>query len=89
MISEDDFEELFRPIYHGADHNAVLDEPPGDVMAPLEHVWTVVDGDDGDMYAIPGYHIVNKVGYVITENPWHDETEEAVWCHFEDEEEES
>lgn len=33
-------------------------------------VWTVVDVD-GALYALAGYHFVNRTGsYVVTEKPW-------------------
>ena len=47
---------------------------------PLKHVWTGVTGDDNESeYAVPGYHVVNRVGYVVTVNPLRDETQDAVW----------
>jgi hypothetical protein len=33
------------------------------------HVWTLVDGDDGDMYVINGLHFVNRVGYLVSTLP--------------------
>ncbi len=43
----------------------------------LEHVrnqdsskiWTLVDGDDNNLYVSSGYHLVNRIGYFITEVP--------------------
>jgi hypothetical protein len=32
-------------------------------------VWTLVDGDDGNLYIVDGYHLVNRVNYFITEKP--------------------
>src|ERR1700722_6530220 len=32
-------------------------------------VWTLVDGDDGDMYVISGLHYVNRVGYLLSRDP--------------------
>lgn len=32
-------------------------------------VWTLVDGDDGDMYLISGLHFVNRVGYLLSTVP--------------------
>lgn len=49
---------------------------------PLNTVWTVVDTDDGHWIAQPGFHIVNKLGYVVTQKPWSDSEIEAYW--FED-----
>ena len=32
-------------------------------------VWTLVDGDAGDMYLVSGLHYVNRVGYLLSRNP--------------------
>jgi hypothetical protein len=32
-------------------------------------VWTVVDGDGGDMFVINGLHMVNRVGYLLSRDP--------------------
>jgi len=32
-------------------------------------VWTLID-ESGDTYIIPGYHIVNRLGYFLTKKPW-------------------
>lgn len=48
----------------------------------LEHVWTIVEsGEDSDLnwYAAPGFHVVNKLGYVTTEKPWTDEALDAIY----------
>jgi hypothetical protein len=34
------------------------------------HVWTIIEGDDGEFYLSAGYHIVNRFGYMITKKPW-------------------
>lgn len=62
--------------------------------APLNTVWTIVEGDEPEVdedatdddepvsagwYAIPGFHIVNVMGYVLTEKPWTDENVQAVY----------
>ena len=39
-------------------------------VAPVEKVWTVVDGDSGGLFAMPGRHIVNRVGYMVTSRAW-------------------
>jgi hypothetical protein len=33
-------------------------------------VWTLVDGDDGELVIIAGWHYVNRMNYVVTEKPW-------------------
>ncbi len=61
---------------------------------PLEHVWTVSEGDDADengvnlddnWYASPGAHVVNALGYLITVKAWAEDTPDAIWCLGEDE----
>ena len=48
---------------------------------PINMVWTIVDTDEGHWVAIPGFHIVNKLGYCLTVKPWVDGTPEAYWFY--------
>ncbi len=79
MISEDDFWGVWG-VKHAADDGLFdFDEARGH---PVEHVWTIVEsGDDmdGNWYAIPGLHYVNRLGYVVTEQPWVDCTLDAIY----------
>lgn len=47
---------------HGEDFEFVKQQPSA-------HVWTWVDTDEGS-YIINGLHIVNRIGYFVTERPW-------------------
>lgn len=38
-------------------------------------IWTLIDGEDGRNWLVAGYHLVNRIGYVVTEEPWEDCTE--------------
>lgn len=75
-LTEDEFDQQFTPIPDGA----------GDLVRPgdegldrgSDKLWTIVDGDDGGLYAVSGWQYVNRVGYLITEESWTEETE-AVW----------
>lgn len=51
---------------YGKDEQAVI------AVATQEprRVWTLVDTDNG-LTIMNGYHYVNRVGYFITEEPWH------------------
>ena len=33
-------------------------------------VWTLITGDNEESWIIPGYHIVNRMGFFITAKPW-------------------
>lgn len=89
IISEDDFVDIWGA--HASDTGDLFEyEAVKDL--PLNTVWTVVEGDNDDWIAIPGFHIVNKLGYVLTEKPWDDTIQEAMWfeaLHEDDEDEES
>ncbi len=55
---------------------------------PLEHVWTIVDTgayEDENWYAMPGFHIVNKLGYIMTRRAWTSDTPDAIYFLHEDE----
>jgi len=32
-------------------------------------VWTLTDGDDGDQYLLSGFHLVNRIAYLISTSP--------------------
>ncbi len=32
-------------------------------------IWTLLDGDDGDLYLASGYHFVNRIGYLLSTVP--------------------
>ncbi len=49
----------------------------------LHTVWSIVEGDNGDLYVVPGFHVVNHFGYAVTAKPWSDADLEsnlfAIW----------
>lgn len=53
------------------------------VGKPITHVWTVVEAEDDDgrqhLIACPGFHVVNRIGYLLTERPWVTGDEDAYW----------
>jgi hypothetical protein len=68
--------------------NPILLETYGDELAFVEalhastpqHVWTLLDGDDGELYVCAGFHFVNRVNYLITDRPWVTGTESFPWA---------
>ncbi len=49
-------------------------------------IWTLVDGDDGNQYVMSGYHLVNRVGYLVSTIPFPDDTDIEVLIRFDSEE---
>lgn len=68
----DTFEKRFKPKWVKPDDR----EPLGihELSEPIDssHLWTLVDPmvPSGMQYWLPGYHFVNREGYVFTEVPW-------------------
>jgi hypothetical protein len=77
MLSENDFQNIFLP----SDTMDFIEAKEHMKSKGLsdKHLWTIIDGDsDGAMYASPGIHVVNKVGFVVTKEPW-TVYEDAFW----------
>ena len=72
-LTEDEFEERYDTIM-SRDGSGIW-EFDQIKSRPTERVWSVVEVD-GDLYAIPGWHVVNVIGYCLTRRPWeHDHIE--------------
>jgi len=80
-ITENAWSETYRPKpapsgdggFDYGDGSTLLDwTRPADLAvldaAPEKCVWTVVDGDEGPAI-VAGRHFVNRLGYIVTENP--------------------
>lgn len=85
MISEADFWTLFKPKPSpnplAGDHIWEWEDAH---TQDLHHVWTIVEtgSEDENWYAVAGFHVVNIIGYAVTEMPWTWDDTQAVW--FED-----
>lgn len=80
--SEDAFSEAFGAWTEAPDGSSYWNDWPLDIDAtiPVERVWTVVDGDSGAQWALPGGHLVNRVAYIVTEKHWpHLHIDGMVW----------
>jgi hypothetical protein len=78
-ISEDEFWEEWGVIQK-ADGDLFVYEDVKDM--PVNQVWTILESgsDENDnWYASPGLHYVNRLGYVLTQKPWIDETRDAIY----------
>ena len=81
-----DFEEKYGAVTQlsSDDSSQYLLETYGDDFERVKStytdlVWTVVDGDDGLAYIIPGLHFVNRIGYIISNKPWKTTEELFLW----------
>lgn len=78
----DDWFDTYRPIANPTgdsgfevDGVSYMFETYGDDLKKVEaacqstpkRVWTLVDGDDGELYVSSGFHYVNRLGYFLTE----------------------
>lgn len=78
LISEREFEEVWQPKLLASGDFFQF----GDVCdQPAQFVWTITDSgeDDGVWYACPGFHLVNRIGYVKTKKPWTDWSQDAIY----------
>lgn len=66
------FETRYAPIPKpdGAMLRDYEEVPP---EAAPEEVWTAVDCEDGKIRLVPGFALVNKIGYVLCEKRWPDD----------------
>lgn len=76
------WEEIFQPLTNHLDPNAnangLLFETYGKEVEHVVNVantepnkvWTMVEGDNGKWYISQGYHLVNRVGYFITQKAY-------------------
>lgn len=83
-ISENEFDDVW----------GATSKPNGDLWShqevsafPINYVWTVyedgsIDDDgysDNNWYAMPGIVPAFALGYLVTQKPWDEKTENAIW----------
>lgn len=75
--------EIYKPVANHLDTNAAyggkMFETYGDELEFLKtvdvrRVWTIRD-EDGGSYITAGFGWVNRMGYLVTEKPWSDESD--------------
>ncbi len=83
-MTEDDFDKQYPLVTNHIDPNAswAFDDGPGCLFETYgeeldfvraqnpRNIWTLVDGDDDSQYVISGYHLVNRIGYLISTVPF-------------------
>lgn len=83
-IDYDTFFQEYEPVFNNefeAYDGFLFDPTDVDFRTALKtnikKIWTLIDGEDETQWIIPGYHVVNRVGYFITENAWENEDVEV------------
>jgi len=79
----DAWEQQYRPIknrLNGEELDFVMAQDP-------RCIWTLVDGDDGNLYIVSGYHLVNRINYFVTEVPYEGNGMDVPYYIFDEEEE--
>ena len=87
----DAWEEKYKPFtnqFDGSDKFETYGEELEFVRAQDPRcVWTLVDGDDGNLYIVDGYHFVNRINYFVTEVPFEGDYLEVPYYIFDEENE--
>lgn len=85
QISENEFDTQFTTVKNHLDDNAsfggCLFETYGTELDYVfekskitKNVWTYIEGDEG-LYIVTGFHRVNRLGFLITDEPYTEEIE--------------
>ncbi len=94
MIAEDFFDEFYKPQVNHLDSNAgfngCLFETYGNELEYIfelskttKKVWTIIEGDNGELFYSAGFHVVNRLGFLVTERQWETGQEEVLLdCDF-------
>ena len=86
-ITYEKFVEIYKPIKNhiiqDTPYNGYMFETFGkeiDYIVKLankpeskQYVWTLLECADEEQYIVPGYFLINRLGYFITEIPWESE----------------
>ena len=82
-IDDTTFYALFEPVPGEYDDQWEWDDVRD---LPTEHVWTVVEAED-NLIAAPGFHVVNRLYYMVTEHPWPTDAIDVLLHTFESDDE--
>ena len=82
VLSEQEFSDRYRPVPNpNSDPNNPDYRHEFEDVKDLDpnKVWSVVEGDDEGGYALAGFHVVNRLFYLVTEVSWETGLEEGIW----------
>jgi hypothetical protein len=90
QLTIDDFEQKYHPVKNPFRDTWTFDgcqfETYGEDIEYVrsfedkQKIWTVIDNNDGWFGVVAGYHYINRIGYLITEEKWESEFEEYTIC---------
>jgi hypothetical protein len=75
----DVFLNKYKPIEHYKENGFYMYETYGKEYEIVQkhiknygenYIWTLIDGSSSKMYAIPGWHFINRLGYLLTTIPF-------------------
>jgi hypothetical protein len=82
VLTEEAFEERYKPRLNHFYPDAENEVPFGGCLYETygqewdhvkaqdpRHVWTVVSGEEDSLWYLPGFHLVNRLGYLVCEHP--------------------
>jgi hypothetical protein len=79
LLSESEWSERFSLV--ASPGGEPVWEHDETLATPTERVWTIISTcEDDGLYVTPGYRYVNRLGYVVTTNPWPDLHCQGVWA---------
>jgi hypothetical protein len=83
--------DQYKPISNHIVNNGCLFETYGAELEFVKaqdskHIWTLVEGDSGDLYIENGFHYVNRLNYLITELPFEGDECCVTYMMFDNEE---
>ena len=85
-VTEDNFDEVFKPQQNHLDDNASFNgwmyETYGEELdyvfnlaKTTKKVWTIIEGDNDTMFYVAGFHYVNRLGFIVCEVEYAEEME--------------
>lgn len=81
-ITYEKFVETYKPIKNhiiqDAPYNGCMFETYGIELAHVreqdnKNIWTIINCENEESWIIPGYHIVDRFGYILCNIPWESE----------------
>lgn len=82
IISYEDWKETYQPVTNKLEsdrgYNNTMFETYGMELefvkeSDNELIWTLIDGENGNSWIVPGFHIINRQGFFICNMAWTDE----------------